>query len=162
IRRPPRDRRGPAALARDARPLGSAAHAHPGPLAPGDRAPGGARLGSPVRGPGVGPVREAEPAVVKPRGLLVGALYGLTLLAVFTPALASSTEFDFWWSLAPGERILAPRSIPATDPFSYTAQGQPWINHMWASQLVVLGLWQTGGRIALILLKSAIVTATFA
>jgi hypothetical protein len=94
-------------------------------------------------------------------GLAVAVLYGLTLLAVFTLALSSLTEFDFWWYLASGERILATRSVPATDPFSYTAQGRPWINHMWASQVLVLELWQAGGRIALVVLKGLIVTATF-
>jgi tetratricopeptide (TPR) repeat protein len=94
-------------------------------------------------------------------GPLVPILYGLTLLAVFTLALSSLTEFDFWWYLASGERILATRSVPATDPFSYTAQGRPWINHMWASQVLVLKLWQAGGRVALVILKGLIVTATF-
>ncbi len=88
-------------------------------------------------------------------------LYGLTLLAVFTIALSSLTEFDFWWYLASGEQILATRSVPATDPFSYTAHGRPWINHMWASQVLVLVLWQTGGRVVLVVLKGLIVAATF-
>jgi hypothetical protein len=94
-------------------------------------------------------------------GLALALLYGLTLLAVFTIALSSLTEFDFWWYLASGERILATHSVPATDPFSYTAAGRPWINHMWASQVLFLKIWRVGGRIPLLVLKGAIVTATF-
>jgi len=91
-----------------------------------------------------------------------GALYGVTLLGVFTLAVSSLTYFDFWWYLKSGELILAARSIPAADPFSFTAEGRPWINHMWATQVLFFALWGAGGRIALILLKGAVVAATFA
>lgn len=93
---------------------------------------------------------------------LTACLYALTLLGVFTFAVSSLTYFDFWWYLASAERIVATRSIPATDPFSFTAQGRPWINHMWASQVLFFALWEVGGRVALILLKGSVVTATFA
>jgi hypothetical protein len=88
-------------------------------------------------------------------------LYALALAVVFTIALSSLTEFDFWWYLASAERILATRSVPDVDPFSYTAEGRPWINHMWASQLLVWAGWHTGGRLVLILAKAALVAATF-
>jgi hypothetical protein len=98
--------------------------------------------------------------VTRTRGL-VALLYGLTLLAVFTIALSSLTEFDFWWYLKSAELMLQTRSVPATDPFSYTATGRPWINHMWASQLAILALWRSGGSLLLIVLKGLIVAATF-
>jgi hypothetical protein len=88
-------------------------------------------------------------------------LYALALAVVFTIALSSLTEFDFWWYLASAERILVTRSVPDVDPFSYTAEGRPWINHMWASQLLVWAGWHTGGRLVLILVKAALVAATF-
>jgi hypothetical protein len=99
--------------------------------------------------------------VTRPR-LLLALLYGLTLAGTFTFAVASLTEFDFWWYLASGEVIRARGAVPATDPFSYTAQGQPWINHMWATQLGVLAMWNGPGRVALLVVKSLLVTATFA
>ena len=89
------------------------------------------------------------------------ALLAATLLAVATIAMSSLTAFDFWWYLASGERILATRSVPATDPFSYTAEGRPWINHMWATQVLFALLWERWGRLALIGLKTALVVATF-
>jgi hypothetical protein len=94
--------------------------------------------------------------------LASGVLYAIALVAVFTIALSSLTEFDFWWYLASAERILETRSVPDTDPFSYTAEGKPWINHMWASQLLVWAGWHTGGRVVLILVKALLVAATFA
>lgn len=99
---------------------------------------------------------------MRPARLPTAALYGLTLVAVFTIAASSLTSFDFWWYLASGERIIATRSVPATDPFSFTAHGRPWINHMWASQVLVSALWDHAGRVPLLVLKSAVVTATFA
>jgi hypothetical protein len=90
-----------------------------------------------------------------------GALLFATLLAVATIALSSLTVFDFWWYLASGQRILETRSVPTTDPFSYTAAGRPWINHMWATQVLFTLLWERWGRIALIGLKTATVVATF-
>jgi hypothetical protein len=89
------------------------------------------------------------------------ALLLATLLAVATIALSSLTVFDFWWYLASGQRILETRSVPATDPFSYTAEGRPWINHMWATQVLFTVLWERWGRLALIGLKTATVVATF-
>jgi hypothetical protein len=90
-----------------------------------------------------------------------GALLAVTLLTVATIALSSLTVFDFWWYLASGQRILETRSVPATDPFSYTAEGRPWINHMWATQVLFTLLWERWGRLALIGLKTATVVATF-
>ena len=90
-----------------------------------------------------------------------GALLLATLLVVATIALSSLTVFDFWWYLASGQRILATRSVPTTDPFSYTAEGRPWINHMWATQVLFTLLWERWGRLALIGLKTATVVATF-
>jgi hypothetical protein len=90
-----------------------------------------------------------------------GALAAATLLAVATIALSSLTLFDFWWYLASGQRILQTRSIPTTDPFSYTAEGRPWVNHMWATQVLFTLLWERWGRFALIGLKTATIVATF-
>jgi hypothetical protein len=90
-----------------------------------------------------------------------GVLLVATLLVVATVALSSLTVFDFWWYLASGQRILETRSVPTTDPFSYTAEGRPWINHMWATQVLFTILWERWGRLALIGLKTVTVVATF-
>src|SRR5213083_2534759 len=94
------------------------------------------------------------------RGLTT-LLYGATLAGVCTLAVSSLTYYDFWWFLKSGELIVTTRSVPTVDPFSFTAQGRPWINHMWATQVLFYVLWQAGGRVSLILLKGAVVTATF-
>jgi hypothetical protein len=63
-----------------------------------------------------GPVRDRLAAAV---------LYTLALGAVFTIALSSLTEFDFWWYLASAERILATRGAPDTDPSRTPRTGGP-------------------------------------
>lgn len=88
-------------------------------------------------------------------------LYGLTLGVVFLVALSSLTRFDFWWYLKSGEYILQTRSIPGGDPFSFTAQGRPWINHMWLTQVILYWLYESVGRIPIIIGKSLLVAATF-
>ncbi|HSE96174.1 MAG TPA: hypothetical protein VLD61_09785, partial [Methylomirabilota bacterium] len=93
---------------------------------------------------------------------LVAALYAVTLLGVFALAVSSLTEFDFWWYLKSGELIVQAGAVPASDPFSYTAHGRPWINHMWLTQVLLYGLWTTAGRVALLLVKALVVTAVFA
>ena len=90
------------------------------------------------------------------------ALYGLTLAAVFSLALTTLTRYDFWWSLKSGELILETRAVPRTDPFSYTAEGRPWVNHMWATQVLLVLGWRHGGRVAVLLAKAVLVSATFA
>src|SRR5262249_53696557 len=134
---------------------------HPDPLAPGHRAQGIGRLAGAVRGQDRRRAGQARDSVVTRPRLLRAGLYGLVLLAVFTVAISSLTEFDFWWYLASGELILQRHAVPATDPFSYTAQGRPWVNHMWASQVLAVWVWNGAGRIPLIVAKGLIVALTF-
>jgi hypothetical protein len=89
------------------------------------------------------------------------ALYALALLVAFVVALSSMTHFDFWWYLKSGEFILKGGRVPDTDPFSYTAQGRTWINHMWLTQVILYWAYERAGRIPLIVAKSLLVAATF-
>jgi hypothetical protein len=47
---------------------------------------------------------------------------------------------DLWWHVASGQWMLRNRSLPATDPWSFTREGQPWLHHEWLSD-VVYALW---------------------
>jgi hypothetical protein len=46
---------------------------------------------------------------------------------------------DIGWHIRTGEQILATRSLPRTDPFSSTMQGQPWFAWEWLYD-VLLGI----------------------
>jgi hypothetical protein len=95
-----------------------------------------------------------------PRPVALG-LYTITLLVVFVVALSSQTHFDFWWYLKSGEYIVRTRSVPDTDPFSFTAHGQPWINHMWLTQVLLYWAYERVGRVPILVAKSLLVAATF-
>jgi len=50
--------------------------------------------------------------------------------------LVREVDPDFWWHLRTGE-IIASSGLPQTDPFSWTAGGQPWTLHEWLSELII-------------------------
>jgi hypothetical protein len=65
---------------------------------------------------------------------------------------------DLWWHLASGRYILENGRIPGTDPFSFTAQGGPWMNHEWLSQVIFYLLYRLGGLNLLVIFKSLLIT----
>ncbi len=73
--------------------------------------------------------------------LMVAILFTL----LFAMAVRTPLDTDTWWHLRSGEYILANRAVPLTDPFSLTRYGQPWIDHSWGSQLVMVGFYRLFG-----------------
>ena len=63
---------------------------------------------------------------------------------------------DLWGHVRFGQDILASRSLPAADPYSYLTAGQPWINHEWASEAVFAAVFNAAGPCGLVALKTAI------
>jgi hypothetical protein len=53
------------------------------------------------------------------------------LLFVVTLQVHRLDDADTWWHLASGRLIAASGAVPASDPFSYTAEGAPWLNRQW-------------------------------
>ena len=50
----------------------------------------------------------------------------------YTPMRGS----DLWWHLATGRWILEHRSVPMIDHWSFTRDGQPWLQHEWLSDVL--------------------------
>ncbi len=72
----------------------------------------------------------------------------ITFLAVFAMAARVSVDTDTWWHLRTGQWIIENRSIPQTDPFSYTRLGESWQHPGWLVQVPMYWLFQmrwTGG-----------------
>ncbi|MDH3256371.1 MAG: hypothetical protein OEM27_02040, partial [Nitrospinota bacterium] len=42
---------------------------------------------------------------------------------------------DLWGHIRFGQDIWEQGEVHDTDPFSYTAEGQPWINHEWLMEV---------------------------
>jgi len=59
------------------------------------------------------------------------------LLAVAAFSQRVFIDGDTNWHVAAGRWILAHRTIPTTDPFSFTFFGKPWIAHEWLSEVLM-------------------------
>src|SRR5271170_4664791 len=82
-------------------------------------------------------------------------------MGLFAMAARNVTDPDVWWHLKTGEYIAEHKSVPHTDPFSYTRAGQPWVAHEWLTELLLYELQRSAGFGGLILIFAAILCATF-
>jgi hypothetical protein len=85
----------------------------------------------------------------------------VVLLGIFGMAARNVTDPDIWWHLKTGQFIAEHRSVPHTDPFSYTRTGLPWVAHEWLSEVFLYELQRAAGATGLILIFAAIVCVTF-
>lgn len=63
---------------------------------------------------------------------------------------------DYFWHLATGQLILDTRSVPRTDPFSFTWYGEPWIPDQWLAQLGIAAGVGTVGPGAMLVIFGAV------
>ncbi len=63
------------------------------------------------------------------------------------------------WHLASGHWVLDNRTVPTTDPFSFSSGGAPWIDHEWLFQVVVAVTEIVAGPSGLTLLRALLVAA---
>lgn len=67
---------------------------------------------------------------------------------------------DLWWLLADGRLISQTGSIPATDPFSWSARGLPWHNDQWLAGWLAFQVYRMAGLEGLHLMKALIITVS--
>ena len=82
-------------------------------------------------------------------------------LGLFAMAARNVTDPDLWWHLKTGQYIAQHKSIPHTDPFSYTRAGEPWVAHEWLTELLLYQLERTTGWGGLIVIFAAILSGAF-
>jgi Flp pilus assembly protein TadD len=70
-------------------------------------------------------------------------------------------DTDIWWHLSAGRLIAQTGSIPAVDPFSYTAGGNEWIDLHWLFQTLVYAVYHHLGSYSLSLMFICAYAATF-
>ncbi|MCZ6784618.1 MAG: tetratricopeptide repeat protein [Proteobacteria bacterium] len=86
------------------------------------------------------------------------ALLVLGLLALgFAFGFQKVRTFDYWWHLRTGEVIAETGSVPTTDPFTYTAEGAPWVDIHWLFQLGLRGVYGIAGHDAVVWMKVVLV-----
>lgn len=67
-------------------------------------------------------------------------------------------DYDVWWHIKAGQMMRESWSIPATDPFAYTREGQPYLaTHGWLAEILLSLLYDRAGANGLIILRMFIV-----
>jgi hypothetical protein len=82
-------------------------------------------------------------------------------LGLFAVTARNVTDPDIWWHLKTGQYISEHKSVPHTDPFSYTRAGQPWVAHEWLTELFLYQTQRAAGFGGLILIFAAVLVAAF-
>jgi hypothetical protein len=70
-------------------------------------------------------------------------------------------DADIGWHIRTGEQILATHTLPRTDPYSSTMQGQPWFAWEWLYDVVLGVLHRACGLNGVVWLCAALVAAVF-
>lgn len=84
------------------------------------------------------------------------AVLSLVFAAAANIVSLTVADPDLWGHVLFGMDLLRSGKIPATDPFSYTSAGHPWINHELLSEIAFGAAYAHGGTVGLMLLKMAI------
>jgi hypothetical protein len=82
-------------------------------------------------------------------------------LPVSAALLASLSSVDLASNLRAGNEILNGGAIPTTDTWTFTAEGQPWFDQQWGSQVILEIVYRVGGWTGLVLLRAALVGVIF-
>lgn len=73
------------------------------------------------------------------------ALWILFIL-IFALSIQVPIDTDTWWHLRSGEITIDNGAVLDEDIFSFTRDGERWINHSWGAQLILYGMYSiTGG-----------------
>lgn len=94
-----------------------------------------------------------EPAESAGNGLSITLRIMMYALAAYYFSFVSADP-DLWGHIRFGQDIWNHHSVHATDPFSYTAQGQPWVNHEWLVEVTFYLLFNTFGSTGLLIFKT--------
>jgi hypothetical protein len=73
------------------------------------------------------------------------ALSSIVILWVFIGAGYSVWDADIWWHLRNAEYLFTHLKFPATDMYSFTAAGHPWMNHEWLAEVPYYLAWRAAG-----------------
>ena len=73
---------------------------------------------------------------------LIALFYCLFLFEGYQKLFRDS---DAGWHIRAGEAILATRTLPHADPYSFTRSGEPWFAWEWASDAVTGAAYMAGG-----------------
>ena len=67
---------------------------------------------------------------------------------------------DYFWHVVAGRFMAQTGSVPTSDPFSFTWNGQPWTPHEWLAELMIHSLVSTVGEVGALVVFALIPGAT--
>ena len=106
--------------------------------------------------------RRTEPVATAPR-ISMGAVW--FVIGVVLPAVASLVArlgtIDLAYDVRLGDLMLRTGRLPRVDTFTFVAFGRPWVDQQWLAQILLALVHRSGGWDALVLLRSALIGATF-
>ncbi len=98
-------------------------------------------------GPKPRPARQSERPGLPPSAARLTdlGLLGLFLALTFLLGVFPLKDVDFYWHLKTGDLIRQTGQVPHTDIFTFTRQGEPWIDLHWIYQVAISWIYETGG-----------------
>jgi hypothetical protein len=117
------------------------------------------RLEPPARA--AAPPEPGGPPWRAPLDLTASLWYLAALLSFWTFGFTLRRQGDLWWHIAAGRWMWEHRSLPWTDPWSFTRAGQPWLHHEWLADLVYEGWVRLFGMNTLVYWKWGVMLAGF-
>ncbi len=66
----------------------------------------------------------------------------LALLLPFILSIRTIDEPDFWWQIKDGQRILSEHQVPKTEDYSFTANGNKWVDGYAIGQVILYLLYK--------------------
>jgi hypothetical protein len=91
------------------------------------------------------PQGEAELPADRDGDLWKGRIFAALLAFTAVAAAFKIRAYDVFWHLTAGHWILQHRALPDPDPFRFTAQGAPWVDHEWLFQVALATVENLGG-----------------
>lgn len=88
-------------------------------------------------------------------------LFLAVALPVLASLLASMSTVDLTYQLRAGAEIIASRSIPSADSWTFTAAGQPWVDQQWGAQVVLAVVERIGSWTGLALFRALLTGIIF-
>jgi hypothetical protein len=69
----------------------------------------------------------------------------ILLTLVFILAHGKVADPDIWWHLHNADYLVHTHHLPASDMYSFTIPGYPWMNHEWLAELPYYFAWRAFG-----------------
>lgn len=88
-------------------------------------------------------------------------LISLFVILIYSLSIHQIICNDLFWHIKTGEYIVANKSVPMTDPFSYTIEGKSWLSNQWLSDILLYTIHKFFNFNGLILFKATLISIVF-